>query len=373
MRYFLVAGEASGDLHAGELIKSLRKVDPDAVFAFMGGAAMEKAAECKPVLHYSAIAYMGFLSVLKHYGTIRKAARQVPQQMLHFAPDCLIVVDSSGFNLRYILPFATKKLPQTKRFYYIAPKVWAWQSRRIRKIRKYCHLVLSILPFEENYFQSRSVPCCYVGNPTREELHSEYLSSWKPTRGMDHKELIALLPGSRRQEIRNNLQQMVRVANSFPSYHFTIAAAPGIEDNFYYPFLEKNITIVRDSTYSLLAKARAALVTSGTATLETALIGTPQVVVYRLNGLRIVNILFRILMHIPYFSLVNLIAGRKVVAELLAADASVQRITSELDKLLQPSAEHALIDGYNEVYRALGTKQASSEAAKCIFCYRLRG
>ena len=376
MRYFLVAGEASGDLHAGELISALRELDPEAKFAFMGGEAMAKAAGTSPILHYKKIAYMGFGPVIRNYRSIRHAAKEIQRTMLRFAPDRVIAIDSSGFNLRYILSFAYKALPEAKRFYYIAPKVWAWKVERVKQLRKYCHEVLSILPFEEAFFLNHNIPCTYVGNPTVEELapycstdghigsnnqHQLPISEKRP--------LIALLPGSRKQEIRRNLKLMTEVATSFTDYHFVIAAAPGIEESFYTPYLTNHVSIVRNSTYALLAASKAALVTSGTATLETALIGIPQVVIYRINGQRILNFLFDKLIKVPYISLVNLIAGREVVTELLAADATVQRIRKELTKILQPAHAEEIRKGYEQVRISLGKKNAAMGAAQRIYYY----
>lgn len=381
MRYFLVAGEASGDLHAANLIKAILSQDSSAEFVFMGGEKMAAAAGCAPVVHYREIAFMGIAAVLKHYRGIDKAGKRMQAALLRFTPDHIVPVDSSGFNFRYLLPFAKRYLPSACISYYIVPKVWAWRSGRIKTLKRYCDKLLVIFPFEKEYFSRHGVDAIFVGNPCVNAV-GKFLRSHGTETARAHllqllptldsqKPILALLAGSREQELRDNLPLMLRcAANHFPEYTPIIAGAPGRTPEDYTPYLQleegRRVQLFFDVTYPLLAAADMAVVTSGTATLETALIGTPQVVCYRMGGSRLANFTFRHLLPIPYFSPVNLIVGREMVEELLAADATEEKLAAALHRLKANLSE--IREGYDELANLLEKKIVSEEAAKAIIC-----
>ncbi|KXB38114.1 lipid-A-disaccharide synthase [Bacteroidales bacterium KA00251] len=377
MKYFIVAGESSGDLYGARLITSLKQLDPQAKFLFVGGDRMAEAAETAPLVHCEEIAVMGIVAVLARFQAIASAGRKMQEGLLSFAPDRIVAIDSSGFNFRYLLPFAKKHFPQVPLIYYIVPKLWAWGKRRIKTLRRYCTALLVIFPFEEQFFQSEGIPTSFVGNPSVEVL-GKYLNSYKNQslqqdfvarnkRIPTSKPLIALLPGSRKQEIKENLPLMLRtVAHYYPHYTPVIARAKGRKAEEYSQYIQMypKAFLLDDDTYALLASAEMAIVTSGTATLETALIGTPQVVCYRFKPLRIVNWLYSKVIHTPFFSLVNIIAGHKVVEELLAADATEKKLFEALEKL--SSQASILQEEYREIRLKLAGDQASVRAADAI-------
>lgn len=331
MKYLLIAGEASGDEHGARLIASLKAVDAKAAFAFIGGDKMAQQAGVAPLYHYREIAVMGFTSVLRSMSKIRLAARLLQEEMRSNPPDVVIPIDYGGFNLRYTLPMAHRHgVPVV---YYIPPKVWASRRRRIKRLRSYTDLCLTILPFEADYLSQRGVNARYVGNPSIQSVGK--LLDGNAKLCDTARSYIALLPGSREAEIARNLPIMCRALDLLPPpWRAVIAGAPSIDPAHYSPYLSERIELVIDETLPLLAGASAALVTSGTATLETALIGTPQVVAYRLPAGRLARWAFDHLLPIRYFSLVNLIAESPVVEELLGDAVTPQRLVQALTPLL---------------------------------------
>lgn len=363
MRYFLIAGEASADLHAARLIEGLRAADSKAVFAFVGGDLMAKAAGVAPIVHYREIAFMGILPVLLHLATIRRAGKRVQQAMLDFVPDVLIPIDFAGFNFEYILPFAHKHLA-CPIHYYIAPKLWAWKPWRIKTLRRYVDLLLCILPFEQEYFSSRGVRSIYVGNPCVDAT----LEACSFPR--ERKRQIALLAGSRRQELSSNLGVMLQSTAAYRSrYHIVLAGAPGLEAADYHAYLKDYpwVELRFDSTYSILQESRVALVTSGTATLETALLATPEIVLYRMGGQRIARWFFRKFFTVPYISLVNLILNKEAVPELIGAEVCPESIQKLLDGLLADTQERTQqLEDMQTLRGILGTQRTGVLAANTI-------
>lgn len=380
MKYFLIAGEASGDLHASHLIAALRERDADAEFRFYGGDLMEAAAGGGGLLrHYRTLAYMGFVQVALHARTILRGLAECERAIAAWRPDCVVLVDYPGFNLK-VARWVHEKWdvsgahrPQV--FYYISPKIWAWKEHRMESIRAYVDRLFSILPFEVDFFEGRHhYPISYVGNPTYDEV-SAYLRGCGEDidrvetfgqRAEGRSATIALLPGSRQQEIRDNLRVMLAATHGFCDV--VIAAAPGIDDSFYAALAPK-ARIVRGRTFDLLRTASAALVTSGTATLEAALLDVPQVVCYKMRGGRLVNWLRPRLLKCRFISLVNLIAAREVVPELIAADMNSDNVSRHLHALLDhpaaPAPEReAQLQGYAEVRRRLATPGAPQKAAE---------
>lgn len=369
MHYFIIAGEASGDLHAAGLITALRETDPDARFTFLGGDAMAQAAGTQPVIHYSRMAYMGFSEVLRHLGTIFSNMRRTRRALADARPDCFIAVDYPSFNLKIAKTACKLGIPV---YWYISPKIWAWKQWRVKDIRRVVRRMLCILPFELEFYAGHSYPHAdYVGNPSVEEIDAA-LAAVGPRdeflrrhRLRDHP-VIALLPGSRRGEIRCNLPVMAEVARRFPQYTIAVAGAPGIDDSFYGGLT--NFPVVRGATHELLAHSHAALVTSGTATLEAALAGVPQVVTYRSNGSKLAYNLMKKLLHVSFVSLPNLIVGREIIPEqllhLCTPDAVADRL-SRLTRLNSPERA-AQTDGYAEMRRRLGGPGAASRAAAII-------
>lgn len=379
MNYYIIAGEASGDIHAAHLVAAIRQRDAKAQFRGIGGDAMARQG-VRLILHYSNLAYMGFIPVLMHLKTILRGMKQCEQDILSYKPDAVILVDYPGFNLR-IAAFAHRHT-QAKVVYYIAPKIWAWKERRIQSIRRNVDLLLSILPFEVEYYRQRhDYQIHYVGNPTVDEVAS-YLSRHpeasppSPQGKTGERPVIALLPGSRRQEVLDNLPRMIQGAAPFAADHqLVIAAAPGLSDQFYRQLLEKvngqcsmfNVQCVRGQTFRLLQHSTAALVTSGTATLETALFGVPQVVCYHTKAGRIVSLLRRLFLRVPHISLVNLICGKEVVPELVAHQMSAANVRRHLAEILPGgNARQAQLEGYRHMAALLGKPGAPDKAATII-------
>ena len=376
MKYYLIVGEASGDLHASHLMRALKDIDAEAEFRFFGGDLMTAVGGTR-VRHYKELAYMGFIPVLLHLPTILKNMKMCKQDITDWQPDCVILVDYPGFNLKiaeYIgnekrkaksEKFADGRIPQI--FYYISPKIWAWKEYRIKNIRRDVDELLSILPFEVDFFEKKHhYPIHYVGNPTADEVRQFLACS--PPDGGDTKPIIALLAGSRKQEIKDNLPAMLDAVEGIAQdYRIVIAGAPAIEPTYYNRFTRgRDVEIVYNETYPLLAQAHAALVTSGTATLETCLFGVPQVVCYKVPLPKILGYLRRHLLKVKYISLVNLVADREVVKELLAETFSVENIRHELLQILDGEARERMLDGYAEVARRLGNQNAPETAARII-------
>jgi lipid-A-disaccharide synthase len=329
MKYYIIAGEASGDLHGSNLIKELRKLDASATIRCWGGDKMQQAGG-ELVKHYRELAFMGFWEVVKNIFTILRNLKFCKKDIEQFQPDALILIDYPGFNLRIAKWGKTKKL---RIIYYISPQVWAWKENRVKMMKETIDKMIVILPFEKEYFKSKwNWNVEYVGHPLVEVVESE--KSKVKSQKLSDKEIIALLPGSRRQEILKKLPVMLEVSKAFSSYQFIVAKAPGVDDEFYSSLLKSysNVSAVSGKTYELLMQARAALVTSGTATLETALFGVPEVVCYK--GSFLSYEIGRRLVKVKYISLVNLIMDKLVVKELIQHNMNVRNLERELQDLL---------------------------------------
>ena len=370
MKYLHIAGEASGDEHGARLIASLKAVDTEAAFAFIGGDKMAQQAGVAPLYHYREIAVMGFTSVLRSMRKIGHAAQLLREEMTSNPPDVVIPIDYGGFNLRYTLPMAHRHgVPVV---YYIPPKVWASRRRRIKRLRSYTDLCLTILPFEADYLSQRGVSARYVGNPSIQSVGKLLASNAKLCDTA--RPYIALLPGSREAEIARNMPIMCQAIDLLPApWRAVIAAAPSIDRERYTPYINERIELVTDETLPLLAGASAALVTSGTATLETALIGTPQVVAYRLPAGRLARWAFDHLLPIRYFSLVNLIAECPVVEELLGDKVTPQRLAQALTPLLDRAGAtyQAQQAYYDDIRQRLDPTRVASQVASEIIYHAL--
>ena len=372
MKYYLIVGEASGDLHASRLMQSLMQYDPEAEFRFFGGDLMAKVGGTR-VKHYRELAYMGFVPVLLHLPTIFKNMKMCKEDIMRWKPDAVILVDYPGFNLN-IAKFVKKntKIPV---YYYISPKIWAWKEWRIKAIKRDVREMFSILPFEVPFYEKKhNYKIHYVGNPTAEEIdnfrhvYSESKEEFCQRNGLSSKPIIALLAGSRKQEIKDNLPSMLEAARHFEDYQMVVAAAPSITESYYKKFLgTSEAKLVKTQTYELLSHATAALVTSGTATLETALLNVPQVVCYETPVPKLIRFAFKYIIKVRFISLVNLIADKEIVQELLADRFSIRNIANELYRILpgQTSRERMLAD-YQLVRDRLGNEVAPDNAARIM-------
>ena len=366
MKYYLIVGEASGDLHASCLMHSLKEKDHDAEFRFFGGDLM--AAEGGTIVrHYRELAYMGFIPVLLHLPTILKNMKMCKRDIVEWRPDVVILVDYPGFNLK-IAKFLKQKT-SIPVFYYISPKIWAWKEYRIKNIKRDIDQLFSILPFEVPFFEVKHhYPIHYVGNPTADEVR-RFKASYDGRFPTFSKPVIAILAGSRLHEIKDNLPVMLRATDHLADrFQLVVAGAPSVPHDYYLQFFgNRKVEIVYDQTYPLLMNAHAALVTSGTATLETALFDVPQVVCYATPLPRLISVLRRILLKVKYVSLVNLIADREVVKELVAADYSEENVRREIDAIIADGPQrNAMKEGYAEVWRRLGKESAPDNAARQI-------
>ena len=366
MKYYLIVGEASGDLHASCLMHSLKEKDHDAEFRFFGGDLM--AAEGGTIVrHYRELAYMGFIPVLIHLPTILKNMKMCKRDIVEWRPDVVILVDYPGFNLK-IAKFLKKKT-SIPVFYYISPKIWAWKEYRIKNIKRDVDHLFSILPFEVPFFEVKHhYPIHYVGNPTADEVR-RFKASYDGRFPTFSKPVIAILAGSRLHEIKDNLPVMLRATDHLADrFQLVVAGAPSVPHDYYLQFFgNRKVEIVYDQTYPLLMNAHAALVTSGTATLETALFDVPQVVCYATPLPRLISVLRRILLKVKYVSLVNLIADREVVKELVAADYSEENVRREIDAIIADGPQrNAMKEGYAEVWQRLGKESAPDNAARQI-------
>lgn len=370
MRYYLIAGEASGDLHASNLMKALLTEDPQADFRFLGGDLMA-AVGGTLVKHYREMAFMGIIPVLRNLGTILRNMRLCQDDIRGYQPDVVILIDYPGFNLK-IAKYVKQQLGLPV-YYYISPKIWAWKQYRIKDFRRYVDKMFCILPFEPAFFERLHYPVSYVGNPSVDAVAAfrahgvvERTAFCQAAGLASERPILALLSGSRKQEIRDNLPTMLRVAAAFPDYQPVIAGAPGLSPDYYAPYLgDASVRIVFGQTYALLSHSDAALVTSGTATLETALFRVPQVVCYYVVAGRLASFVFKHFFHTPFISLVNLIAGREVVQELFGARFSEVSIREELTRILRDAAyRQRMLDGYDEVIQLLGAPGASQRAAR---------
>ena len=370
MKYYLIVGEASGDLHASHLMAALKEEDSQAEFRFFGGDLMAAVGGVM-VKHYKELAYMGFIPVLLHLRTIFANMKRCKEDIVAWQPDVLILVDYPGFNLD-IAKFvhANTRIPV---FYYISPKIWAWKEYRIKNIKRDVDELFSILPFEVEFFEGKhGYPIHYVGNPTVDEVtaflasSSETFDDFVRANGLSAKPVIALLAGSRKQEIKDNLPDMLRAAASFPDYQLVLAGAPGIAPEYYKQYVgQAKVKIIFDQTYRLLQHAEAALVTSGTATLETALFRVPQVVCYYTPIGKVVSFLRRHILKVKFISLVNLIANREVVKELVADTMTVGNMQSELKKLIEDQEyKDRMLAEYEYMAARLGPAGAPQHAAR---------
>ncbi|MGB5821423.1 MAG: lipid-A-disaccharide synthase [Saonia sp.] len=366
MKYYIIAGEASGDLHGSNLIKALKAKDGDAKIRCWGGDLMQQAGGTL-VKHYKEMAFMGFLEVVRNISAIFKNIAYCKEDITNFEPDVIIFIDYSGFNLR-IAKWAKENKYRTN--YYISPQIWASREHRIHKIKRDIDAMYVILPFEKDFYEKKhNFPVHFVGHPLIDAIADRPQAGEKSFRteyNLDpNKPIIALLPGSRKQEVQKMLSIMLSVKDSFPEYQFVIAGAPSLEKSFYADFLgNDHVGFVENRTYDLLSLSYAALVTSGTATLETALLKIPQVVCYKGNWLSY-QIAKRIIT-LNYISLVNLIMEKEVVKELIQGDLNTKNLTSELRKILDGPKRKILFEAYYELEKKLGGKGASEKVATFI-------
>ena len=372
MKYYLIVGEASGDLHASNLMKALKEVDSEAQFRFFGGDLMTAVGGTR-VKHYKELAYMGFVPVLLHLRTIFSNMSMCKKDVAEWRPDVLILVDYPGFNLK-IAEFihANTDIPV---YYYISPKIWAWKEHRIKNIKRDVDALFSILPFEVDFFKKNDYKINYVGNPCVDavaayrDAYSETRSEFIASTGLPDKKIVALLAGSRKQEIDSNLPMMLDAMEKYPDYVPVVAKAPGIDKEYYDKYLQGRKACLFEGTYRLLMHSYAALVTSGTATLETALFRVPQVVCYATPMPKFYSWLRRMFLKVKYVSLVNLITDREVVTELVADTMCPACLDAELKKLLEQDSEYRnlMFKEYDRMIDILGPAGASRHAADAIY------
>ena len=368
MKYYLIVGEASGDLHASHLMMELSRQDPQASFRFFGGDLM-KAVGGELVRHYKDLAFMGFIPVLLNLKTILTNMKFCKQDIINWNPDVVILVDYPGFNLK--IAKYIKKNTSIPIYYYISPKIWAWKEFRIKNIRRDVDELFSILPFEVDFYKKHNYQIHYVGNPTVDEIamfkknHKESFIEFTNRLNLPSKPIIALLAGSRKQEIKDNLPMMVEAASQYKNYQLVLAGAPGISPSYYDKYIQGcDLKVVFDETYSILSHAHVALVTSGTATLETALFKVPQVVCYYTAMGKLVGFLKKNLLKVQYISLVNLIVDRLIIQELVADTMTPLHLKTELDRLINDETyRNHMIDNYQEMERILGDVGAPKHAA----------
>lgn len=372
MKYYLIVGEASGDLHASNLMQALKKEDQEAEFRFFGGDLMSAQGGTR-VKHYKELAYMGFVPVLLHLRTIFSNMKRCKEDIVAYAPDVVILVDYPGFNLSIAKFVKTQtKIPV---YYYISPKIWAWKEYRIKNIKRYVDELFSILPFEVEFFHGHQYPIHYVGNPTVDAVetfranHPENFAAFTTANGLTSQPIIALLAGSRKQEIKDNLPDMLKAASKFSDYQLVLAGAPGISPEYYERYVQgAKVNIIFGQTYRLLQQSSAALVTSGTATLETALFRIPQVVCYHTPIGKVIAFLKKRILKVKFVSLVNLVAGKEVVRELVADTMTLQNIEAELDAILCNKVKRQqMLDDYDQMIQILGPAGASEKAAREMF------
>lgn len=368
MKYYIIAGETSGDLHGANLIRELIKQQgPNAQFRIVGGDRMEQASAQKAVLHVRDMSFMGFVEVLMNIRSIAKNLRIVKEDILAYQPDALILIDFPGFNLK-IASFAKRN--NIRVFYYISPKVWAWNTGRVKKIKRIVDHMFCILPFEVDFYNQWGMKVDYVGNPLLDAVASHHAdTTFGRVNGLEDRKLIALLPGSRKMEISKLLPEMVKLVPLFPGHQFVIAGAPNFDADYYSDYMAGHrLPIVFNQTYDLLQHAEAAIVASGTATLETALLNVPQVVVYKANAISIA--IGRKLIKVDYISLVNLIMHREVVKELIQDDANYKHIANELNLLLNDASyRQKMLSDYQKLREIMGEPGASGKVAKHILDY----
>lgn len=367
MKYYIIAGEASGDLHGSNLIRSIKREDSDASVRCWGGDLME-AAGAEVVKHYRELAFMGFWEVFKNLPEILGNLRRARRDIKAWKPDAVILIDFPGFNLR-IAKWATKQ--GLRVFYYISPQIWAWHTSRVHRMKKYIERLYVILPFESQFFQRFDYEVDYVGHPLLDVTEQvDVPDDWRVSQGLDNRPIVALLPGSRKQEIEAMLPLMASVSSEFPGFQFVIAGAPSIDEDLYERILSstsstgQDISVVSGVTYELIKASVAALVTSGTATLETALLGTPQVVCYKSSTLS--YWLAKRLVRVDYISLVNLIVEEPVVKELIQGELSRESLTDALGEIISEEGRKRMLKGYALMRQKIGQPGASARAGRLM-------
>lgn len=371
MKYFIIAGEASGDIHGSALIEALKQQDGQAQFDFLGGDLMARSAGHEPLIHYRDMAFMGFIEVIKHLGSILGFMKRAKQAMTENRPGALILIDYPSFNLKMAKWAEGQGIPV---FYFISPKVWAWKEYRVKDIKRYVKRVYSILPFETEFYRKHDYDVEYVGNPTVKEIAAA-LAKMRPAAKFradndlgSEKPIIAIVPGSRKKEIRDNLPTMLAAARLHSDCQSVIAGAPSIEDELYRDVMgDYKVPVLRKQTFELVHNARVALVTSGTATLETALLGTPQVACYRMNGSKRVYWFYSKLIKGKYVTLPNLITDAPIIPELLLHNCSVENVDGWLAKLLNDGSERQeMLNGYRRMAEMLTEKDCAMTTAQRI-------
>lgn len=362
MKYYIIAGERSGDLHGGNLIKSLKQYDKEAVLKGFGGDYMTQAG-AEISVHYRDLAFMGFLEVVKNLGKIKGYLKQCKQEIDQFKPDAVILIDYAGFNLKIAKYAKEKGIPV---YYYISPKVWAWNQKRALKIKKLVTRMYVIMPFEKEFYEGYQWEVDYVGNPVLDAVNDHVPNHANINIEDDY---VAILPGSRRQELQNVLPELTQLVKRFPKRQFAIATVDNLPDDLYEDIkANPNVALINGYTYDLLAHAKAAIVTSGTATLETAMWEVPQIVIYRTSGVS--YYIAKKLIRVPYISLVNLIAGKEVVKELIQNDFNLENLTSELERILNNNEyRSAMLEEYKKIKNLLNIGRASDNAAKLMVAH----
>lgn len=373
MKYFVIAGEASGDLHASNLIKSLKKEDPQALFCGLGGDLMAGEG-VRLIRHYRDMAFMGFVPVLLHAKTILGNIKSCKKAITEFAPDVLILVDYPSFNLK-IAQFVKENMPNVAVYYYISPKLWAWKEYRLKSMKRYVDKVFSILPFEVDWFSQRGLEVEYVGNPCVDAIEArshkgESRTDFEARTGVDGRPILALLAGSRVQEVKSSLPIMLESAAKYPEYQVVIAGVKTIDSTLYQQIIKNSkVKVVYNETYELLQQAELAVVTSGTATLETALMRVPQVVVYKMSGGWLFHRFLELFIRVPYISLVNLIADKWLVQELVIEEFTEERLSKEIDKLRNEQYRNEILKGYDDLINLLGKETVSDRAARAMISH----
>ncbi len=364
MKYYLIAGEASGDLHASNLMKALKTEDPEADFRYLGGDLM-LAQGGTLAKHYNETAYMGFVDVALHLRSIFKTMKVIKDDLLKFNPDVLILIDYPGFNLR-MAQFAHDK--GLRVFYYISPKIWAWKQSRVHKIKKYIDTLFIIFPFEKDFYKKFDYEVKYVGNPIMDaiDLQTPDKDAFRIQYGLDDRKIVALLPGSRKRELEHNFPIMLKTAEQFPDLQFLVAGAASLETSFIEKFIKQsNVKLLYNQTHEVLRHADAALVTSGTATLETAILNIPEVCCYK--GDTLSYHIAKRLIKVKYISLVNLVMEKEVIKEMIQFDMTVENLSNELNKLLYDDVyRKTMLDNFEELRTKLGGTGASERTAKII-------
>lgn len=367
MRYYIIAGERSGDLHGGNLVKALKKCDSAVTVRGFGGRYLEEAG-AELTVHYDDMAFMGFVEVVKNLNKISKYIKQCKDDILQFRPDAIVLIDYGGFNTR-IAKFGKQK--GIKVFYYIPPKVWAWHQNRALKLKQNVDRMFVILPFEKEFFKKFDIEVDYVGNPVLDAIkaHQDDPNFLANHKLISSKSVIALLPGSRKQELQRIIPVMADVVKLNPSREFVVAAVKNLKNELYSPLRGlSNVTFVYEETYNLLKNSQAAIVTSGTATLETALFHVPQVVVYKANSLT--YSIGKLVIQVPFISLVNLISGKEVVKEMIQQNARGENISNELNRILDDkSYRENMLTEYGNIIKLLDTGSASDNTARLIVNY----